>query len=363
MIPCSLICLLLVSLSWGQAVGLESALAQQGPAPTATAPKAVASDQDRQGNTSNGAADTPLITINGLCDHPPADKTAGSSCQTVVTQAQFEKVVAAIQSKMSTKARREFAETYAKALVMARKAEQMGLDKGENYEEQLKFARIQILSNAFKKAIQEKVAQISDGDIEDYYHNNEARFEKAEIDRIYVPRTRQLPAGFDKKPGDAGGQELSQAAEETMKKEADNLHARAVAGEEFAKLQADAYRVAGITSAAPNTSIAVRRVSLPPSQVSVMDLKLGEVSMVFADSNAYVIYKVKSKNLLPLDQTREEIKATLRAQRMQDEMRAIEDAPTIDPSYFLRSRQSPGMTKTGEPVKATSKPDPNNKPD
>ena len=85
--------------------------------------------------------------------------------------------------------------------------------------------------------------------------------------------------------------------------------------------------------------------------------------MVFADSNAYVIYKVKSKNLLPLDQTREEIKATLRAQRMQDEMRAIEDAPTIDPSYFLRSRQSPGMTKTGEPAKATSKPDPNNKPD
>lgn len=364
MIRCSLICLLLVSLSWGQAVGSESARAQQAAGPAPTAPKAVASNQDQQGDTSNGAADAPLITISGLCDNPSADKTAASNCQTVITQAQFEKLVAALQTKMSIKARREFAETYANALVMAKKAEQMGLDKGANYEEQMKFARIQILSNQFKKTIQEKVSQISDKDIEDYYHNNQARFEKAEMDRIYVPRTRQQPAASDKKPGDAGGLGGSQEMEQTMKEEADNLHARAVAGEEFAKLQADAYRVAGIKSAAPTTSIAVRRVSLPPSQASVMDLNPGEISMVLADPSAFVIYKVKSKDMLPLDQAREEIKVTLRAQHMQDEMRVIEDAatPTIDLSYFSRIRQSQGVTKTGEPAKAASKPDPN-KPD
>ena len=67
-----------------------------------------------------------------------------------------------------------------------------------------------------------------------------------------------------------------------------------------------------------------------------MDLKPGEISSVLADPNGYVIYRVKNKDALPLDQTREEIKATLRSQRMQDEMRTIVDSatPALDESYF-----------------------------
>jgi hypothetical protein len=123
-----------------------------------------------------------------------------------------------------------------------------------------------------------------------------------------------------------------------MKEEADNLRARAVVGEEFTKLQADAYQVAGINSAVPNTSMRIRRTSLPPNQVSVMDFKPGEVSPVFVDPNGYFIYRVKTKDTLPMDQAREEIKATLRAQRMQDEMHGIQDSatPTLDESYFAR---------------------------
>ena len=141
-----------------------------------------------------------------------------------------------------------------------------------------------------------------------------------------------------------------------MKEEADNLRARAVAGEEFSQLQADAYQVAGIKSAAPDTSIGIRRTSLPPNQASVMDLKPGEVSSVLEDPNGYVIYRVKTKDTLSLDQAREEIKATLRSQRMQDEMRDIQDSatPALDESYFSRRRQT--MMATGEPTKAAPKP-------
>jgi len=337
----ALVCLLLGSVSWGQETSSKSALAAQSPATPATAtPEAAASDQSKRAITSNAAPDAPAITIDGLCDNPPAGKTAASNCKTVITQAQFEKVIAALQPNMSAHARREFALRYANFLVMAKKAEQMGLDKGANYEEQMKLVRIEVLSREANNAIQEKVSQISDKDIEDYYRQNTARFEKAELDRIYVPKTRQPLTASGKNPSDADRQERPQEPEQTMKEEADNLRARAVAGEEFAKLQADAYQVAGIKSAATGTSIGIRRTSLPPSQVSVMDLKPGEVSLVLADPSGYVIYKVKSKETLSLDQAREEIRAVLRSRRMQDEMHAIEDSatPTLDESYFHRSR-------------------------
>ena len=135
---------------------------------------------------------------------------------------------------------------------------------------------------------------------------------------------------------DANSQIRQQESEQTMKKEADSLWTRAVAGEDFSNLQADAYRMAGIKSAPPNTSMVIRRISLPPNQSSVMDLKPGEISSVLTDSNGYFIYRIKNKNVLPLNQVRDEVTATLRSQHMEEKMRAIHDSatPTLDESYF-----------------------------
>jgi hypothetical protein len=302
--------------------------------------------------------DKPLITIAGFCDNSSENKDAAFDCKTVITEAQFEKIVKAVQPGMPARARREFALRYADALVMAKKAEQMGLDKGENYEEQMELARIQVLSQDLKKAIQAKIAQISDEDIEAYYHNNTARFEKEGVDRIYVPKNQQPSFALDNKLSGLDTQKRSQESEQTMKAAADNLRARAAAGEDFAKLQAVAYQIAGIKSVAPSTSMEIRRISLPPNQVSVMDLKPGEISSVLADPNGYAIYRVKTKDTLPLDQAREEIRATLRSQRMQEEMRSIQDSatPTLDESYFSSIRPSPGAVAASEPTKPTSTP-------
>jgi len=329
-----LVCLLLGLLSCYHAANSSSTLAVQTTATVETTSRGLGHGSD----ISNVPPDKPLITIAGLCDNSSVANAKASNCKTVITQTQFEKVIDAIQPNMSTRTRREFALRYADALVMAKKAEQMGLDKGANYEEQMKLARIQILSQDMKKVIQEKVSQISEKDIEDYYHNNIARFEKAQVDRIYVPKNQQPPSASDKKQSDADSQDRSQGSEQTIKDEADNLRARAVAGEEFTKLQADAYRVAGIRSAAPTTSMVIRRTSLPPSETSIMDLNSGEISAVLVDPNGYAIYRVKTKDALPLNQVREEIKETLRSQRMQDEMRGILDpaTPTLNESYFAR---------------------------
>ena len=342
-----LVCLFLGTLCWGQATGSKFPLPPQPPgAPTTAETKTANLDQ----------LDRPIITIVGLCDNPSADKGDPADCKTVITKAQFEKLIDAVQPGMPARARREFALSYADALVMSRKAEQMELDKGANYEEQMRLARIQILSRDLKKVIQDRASQISDKDIQDYYRKNTARFETAVMDRIYVPKAQQPPSASEKKLNDADGQKQSQEWVQRIKEEAENLRARAAAGEEFSKLQADAYQIAGIKSAAPDTRIRIRGTSVPPNQASVMDLKPGEVSSVLEDANGYVIYKVKTKDTLSLDQAREEIKATLRSQRMQDEMRDIQDSatPALDESYFSRRRQT--MMATGEPTKAAPKP-------
>ncbi|MGB0123858.1 MAG: peptidylprolyl isomerase [Silvibacterium sp.] len=332
-----LICLLLGSLSWGQALNAGPMLAGQRLTQRATAAATSTSDVSRDSGASGAAQNKPLITIEGLCKHPTAT-AANSNCTTVITREEFERVVNALQPGMSKRARREFAETYADALIMTSKAEQMGLDKGPNYEEQMQLARIQVLSQDLKKAILEKASQISEADIEQYYHNNIERFEKAEVERIYIPKNMASLSVSDEDITPSGGQMQAKEAMEKMKIEADDLHARALAGDDFSTLQADAYKRAGIKSAVPATTMWLRRISLPPGQSSVMDLRSGEVSPVMVDSNGYFIYRLKSKDTLSLEQARGEIIETLRSQRIQSETHNVLSTATttVDESYFTK---------------------------
>ena len=158
------------------------------------------------------------------------------------------------------------------------------------------------------------------------------------MDRIYIPRIRQLPSSSNNKRDDGDRQKASRESEQTMKEEANSLRGRAIDGEGFTKLQTDAYQFAGIKSGIPNTSLEIRRISLPPSQASVMDLKPGDISPVLDDPNGYFVYKIRTKDTLSLDQTREEIKATLRSQRLRTELQGIQNSATstLDESYFVR---------------------------
>jgi len=347
------VCLLLGAMAWGQAATPKSAPSAQKPAGQSSGPAQPAGEGAAQeAEAPKVAPDAPVITIKGICDQSGA-KTPALECRTVITRAQFEQILEAVQPNMPARARRQFATRYANALAMSKKAEEMGLDKGPSYEEHMKLARIQVLATEFNKSIQEKAAQVSDKEIEDYYNNNKDKFEQIEANRIYIPKAQQPAAeeendndkdkvndkdkGKDKKLSEAEEQKRAEASEKTMKEEADKLRARAAAGEDFNKLQEEAYQAAGIKSAAPNTKIGkMRHNMLPPAQASVMELKPGEVSPVIADQSGYFIYKVISKEMMPLDQAREEIKGTLRSQRLQEEMKAIQESatPVLDEAYF-----------------------------
>jgi hypothetical protein len=161
------------------------------------------------------------------------------------------------------------------------------------------------------------------------------------------------PVKADAKPEDTKAQQ--QAGEEAMTKAADALHTRAAAGEDFEKLQKEAYEAAGMKGNPPSANMGkMRRTNLPPSQVAVFDLKTGEVSAVINDPSGHYVYKMISKEVMPLDQVKDEIHGSLQNQRMRDLMQGIQASvtPELNEAYFGGgpSGPAPGPGKPAPPT-------------
>lgn len=122
-----------------------------------------------------------------------------------------------------------------------------------------------------------------------------------------------------------------------MSKLAEDLRGRAAAGEDFAKLQKEAFDTAGLKVDSPTVNLpSVRRTGLPPGHAAALDLKAGEVSQVISDSGGHYIYKVISKTAMPLDQAKNEIHGKLqndRTREMMDKLNNSFKAETND-AYF-----------------------------
>jgi len=309
-------------------------------APASTSEKARAKtakgddDDDKQPSvTQSGgkiSSNTPVLTIEGLCNSSaakgPAKGTAKSrsECQTIVTRAQFEKLVLTLMPANSPQSKRQFATTYPRLLVMAKEARARGLDKTARFEEIVNFARLQILSQELVRELKEDASKVSDKEIEDYYRQNTASFERATVERIVVPLRRQLrSSGSNPNAGDPAVQ--IKEGEEAMRKKADDLHTRAVAGEDFDKLQKEGYEAAGIANTSPMTAMdKLRRTQLPGAHGSVFDLKVGEISPVIKDASGYYIYKVRSRDQEPEQEATAEIRSTLEQQHMREMMDKID---------------------------------------
>ena len=324
--------LCLVTVAWGQAAK---------PAARPAPPKAASASSAPAGNTAGAATvtpGTPVITIVGLCDQPPVDKSKAADCKTVVTRAEFEQLVAAVAPTIAPAARKQLATQYGTALVMVHKAHQMGLDQGPKFQELMRVARIGVLTKEMSQSLQEEAAHISDKEVETYYHNNDAAFQEVDLQRVFIPRSKQITNSKDK-PADEEAKKRQQESEDTMKKLAEGLRARAAAGEDFEKLQDEVAAASELKGKPPTKLGKIRRTSLPPDQAEIFNLKPGETSQLISTPNGYLVYKAGEKDTLPLDKVRDEISSTLRSQHMQDALQTIQQSatPELNEKYFAEA--------------------------
>lgn len=385
-----LMCVLLGTLAWGQAQPGTPAPASgaapaasaggqaQTPAPAAQAAQAPATGNAAPAPAPEVAPTAPVLTIKGVCPATaPKPKTAApgtkspaaakepakssANCETVITRAQFEKLASGIAPNMTPQLKRQLASVYPRLLVMSQEAEKHGLQNSPQYKETMKFARMQILTNELQRSIQEEADKVPQQDITDYYKKNPEAYEQYSLERLYVPRTKQAAEDAEanekkdseKEPEKETAEQQKakqEQGEQEMSKLAESLRARAAAGEDFAKLQKEAFTAAGMKVESSTVSMPkVRRTGLPPAHAAVFDLKPGEVSVVLSDSSAHYVYKVVSKEQLPLDQVKEEIRGTLRTQRVRDAMDKVQNSFKTETNEAYFGPAGPGGMRQPPP--------------
>ncbi len=339
-----LMCVLLGALAWGQA------------APSAAPPPPQPPPVDDSASVPPNAA---VITVTGACAAKPATaapkgtaaksataaktpaaKTPAAECKTVITKAQFEELIKALIANPTPQSKRQLAGVLPRFIGMSNEAKAEGLDKKKEFDETVKFAKMQILTTELQRKIQDDAAKITPEEIEKYYKEHLDSFEQFNVDRLFVPRTKQGDAETKeegdkdeklsdeaKKAKEAEDKAKADESEQAMTKLADSLRARAAAGEDFVKLQKEAFEAAGMKIESPTVVLPnVRRTGLPPGHAAVFDLKVGEVSQVLSDSGVHYIYKLNSKDPMTLDQAKGEIHAKLQQDRTREMMDKVNNS-------------------------------------
>ncbi|HUC30403.1 MAG TPA: peptidylprolyl isomerase [Candidatus Acidoferrum sp.] len=365
-----LVCALLGGLAWSQAAMEAPPPPQpaQTQAPASPAAPNVAKPAAPADTAASVPADAAVITVRGVCPAQPkttatqgaatkaatTSKTSSADCKTVITKAEFEKLMSSIPNA-NPQTRKQVASVLPRLIAMSDAAKKKGLDKTSEYEEMLKIQKMQLLSTELQRKIQEDAAKVPPADIENYYKSNQEAFQQFNLDRLFIPRTKQVEAETkdeekDEKPTEE--QQKAKQAEEKAKAEqneqamtklAEDLRTRAAAGEDFVKLQKEAFEAAGMKIESPTVALPkVRRTGLPAAHAAAFDLKPGEVSQVINDSGGHYIYKLDSKDQLTLDQAKQEIQSTLQTQRSRDMMDKINNSFKVETNEAYFGPGGPG---------------------
>lgn len=327
--------------------------ATAGKSPSSKSPTKEAPGKD----SKDVAPDAAVITIKGLCSTPavktPAPKNtagkpasppaSGKPCETVVTKKQLDSIVEAVRPNLPPAQRRMLAQQYVELLTIANAASKAGVEKQPDVQEKIKLSKLQILASSYSREMQQKEAEIPDADIQKYYKENTPKYEEAKLLRIYVP----MMTSEEGKPPDT-------AATKAL---AEKIQQRAASGEDFDKLQKDVFTAAGNKGTPPSVDMGERRRgTLPPKQEdAVFGLKAGEVSPALEETSGFYIYKVVSKDQVPLDKVHDDIKGTLARERFRENMEKLRSSvqTTYNEAYF--SPPAPPAT-TGTPGEAPSAP-------
>ncbi len=373
-----LLCVLLGAMAWGQA-----------PSGTAPSPSPAQTPNGAAPASTPPAAEVPenavVLTVFGVC--PATSTTAGAKtvagsktataaakpavakkpadCKTEITRKEFEKIASGLAPTVTPQLKRQLAAALPKFMAMSEAAKAKGLDKTPQYEETLKVVKMQILTQQLQRSVQEEAEKVSPEDIDAYYKQHSEAYEQFSLDRLFVPRFKQAEVAEknneeklteeQQKAKEAADKAKQEAGEQELTKLAENLRARAASGEDFAKLQKEAFEAAGMKMDSPTVTMKVRRTGLPPAHAAVFDLKAGEVSAVITDNGGHYIYKVESKEVLPLDQVKDEIRNTLKNQKMKDTMEAYTNSyhAETNEAYFGPAGPS---TQMGRPMPPRMRP-------
>lgn len=256
--------------------------------------------------------DQAVVTIHGLCDKSAPKK---ATCTTTITRAQFDRLMSAVNNgrpPLAAAPKRALALKYVELLALVQAAAEAGVESDPLFQEAVRLDRLQKMSEFYLRTLDQKSRNVSDEEIAAHYKQNSARYEELVLSRIFLPRNN--PGAKDK-----------EAWEKQVAKAAEDVRIKAAQGANPETLQKETYTALGLTMAPPPVSMGARRKGMMPIQEeeAVFPLKPGEVSAVIAGPTSFAIYKLESRQTLPLDRVKDEITHELQRQKLEALTKAV----------------------------------------
>jgi len=294
-------------------------------------------------NPDNVAPNAPVKTIHGVCPKDTASARTGSaksdSCQTVITKEQFNSMLSGMNLAAqisSPVAMRTFAESYSQLLALASEGEKNGAENDPRFQELMKVARIRALADSYRHSLEEKFSNPSQQEIQAYYNENISKYDSFKVERIIVPSINPSRTPAARAENEKKVQQL-----------ASDIRERAARGEETQKLQDEVYKVLNLLSP-PKTDLGMKRRGVLPVAIEkdLLALKPGEVTKLEAEMSGVNIYKVRSRDTIPLEFVKAEIVRDLHQKNMEVAMKAV--TGNLHPEF---NEQFFGPTgRTGGPI-------------
>lgn len=299
-------------------------------------------------NPDNVPPNAAVVTLHGVCPKDSASPKIGSakdssakdsSCQTVITKEQFNTMLTgmSVASQITTPAAmRSFAESYSQLLALANEGEKAGAENDPRFQELMRIARIRALADTYRHSLDEKYSNPSQQEIEAYYNENIAKYDSFKVERIIVPSINPSRTAAARAENDKKIQQL-----------AADIRERAARGEEMQKLQDEVYKTLALP-AAPKTDLGMkRRGSLPLGiEKDLLALKPGEVTRLEIEMSGFNIYKLRSRDTIPLEYVKAEITRDLHQKNLEVAIKAVTGNvhPELNEQFF-------GPTgRTGGPI-------------
>jgi len=278
-----------------------------------------------------------VVLIPGVCD-PAVPKTAKAPCETRMTRQQFETLWTTFNRAGAQKpvveepasARKSMAAAYSSMAIMSQEARKQGLEKTPEFLLQMKVLRMQLLAKQLQQKIKDENAEPAAAEVEKYYKDNQASFQELSVHRLQIPKHGAQP------PAPAEGKPAVQAA--TMSPaDAEEFRKRAVAGEDFDKMQKEVVEKLGFKITPPVTAGKKRHGEFPPQEEGeIFALPQGAVTRVLDEGSSFVIYKIDAKRTLSLDEVRGNIARDVSEQKIRDAESKVTGAstPQFNMVYF-----------------------------
>ena len=324
---------------------LAQSAAQKGPAAASARLAASAASGGKLGKKMVAPTD-PVITIRGLCASSAESKPASGvgACKTVVSRRDFEgflKSVNATAGDVEPSDYLKVAQSYFGLLLYSESGQKAGVDKDPRFQQVLESTRLRALGDMYRVHMTEQAQHIPDQEIEAYYKKNISDYEEVDLDRFQIPKNNMS--------------NLSDADYRAKAKQlAEDLHARAVKGEDIAKLEKEAVNALGLKDS-PNIEIGVRQGQFKDEQdKAIFALRQGEVTPVMDAAGLWMFFRRTNRETLPLALVKNEIRGMLYQNKTVGPEKALHDAVHVDynEAYF----SAPPNTANPGQNSATTKP-------